>query len=369
MKVFISSLIGGFEALRDGAAAAITALGYQVVRAEDFGASPSSPQQACLAGVREADAVVLILGERYGQLQRSGLSATHEEYREARESRPVLVFIQQGGDPEPRQTEFIREVQGWEGGHYTAPFGDASDLQARVTRALHDYALANEAAPLDEIELLDRARSLLPDSRYQASGGLLSVAVASGPRRPVLRPAELESDQLVRFLQAEALTGEFAVLTPAAATETAMRGDAIELTQGQAQRLVRLNELGDILVVRPALPVEGWRSGIPSIIEEDVTDSLVRALRFTARLLDHIDGAQRLSHVAPLVALTGASYAPWRTRAEQERSPNQATMGMGNSGNVTVELAPPVRRRPALSHDVARLAEDFTVRLRREIKR
>ncbi|MFL6136690.1 MAG: DUF4062 domain-containing protein [Frankiaceae bacterium] len=367
MKVFLSSSMAGYEALRDAAASAIRALGYEVVRAEDFGASPSSPQQACLAAVRAADVVVLVLGERYGDVQSSWLSATHEEYREARDQRPVLAFIQRGGEPESRQVEFIREVQGWEQ-HYIASFEDPADLQALVTRGLHDHALANASAPLDEAELVSRAQSLLAGDRRQTSGGRLSLAVAGGPRRSVLRPAELESTQLRKVLLAEALTGEFAVLTPAAATDTTVRGDAIELVQPQAQRLVRLNELGDILVAGPALPVEGWRPGIPSIIEEDITETLVQALRFVARVLDHIDGVQRLSHVAPLAALTGANYVAWRTRAEHERSPNRAGINMGGTDNVRVELAPPVRRRPALVHDVTRLAEDFTVRLRRGIR-
>ena len=99
MRVFISSLITGFESLRDAAASASATLGHEPVRAEDFQASPDSPQQACLAGVRGSDVVVLILGERYGVVQQSGLSATHEEYRVARESRPVLVFIQQARNP------------------------------------------------------------------------------------------------------------------------------------------------------------------------------------------------------------------------------------------------------------------------------
>lgn len=60
---------------------------------------------------------------------------------------------------------------------------------------------------------------------------------------------------------------------------------------------------------------------------------------------------------------------PWRTREEQRRSPNAATMGMRRLDEVVVLLSPPVRRRAALLHDTQRLAEDFTARLRREAKR
>lgn len=43
MKVFISSLISGLEALRDAASSGVTTLGHRAVRAEDFGATPDSP--------------------------------------------------------------------------------------------------------------------------------------------------------------------------------------------------------------------------------------------------------------------------------------------------------------------------------------
>lgn len=77
MKVFISSLIAGFEPFRAAARIGVTTLRYEPVMAEDFGARPQSPQVACLTGLRSADAMVLILGERYGATQPgSGLSAT-----------------------------------------------------------------------------------------------------------------------------------------------------------------------------------------------------------------------------------------------------------------------------------------------------
>ena len=95
---------------RDAAAQAVRALGHEVIRAEDFGASPASPQEVCLHGAREADVVVLLVGARYGYPQASGLSATHEEYREARERCRVLVFVQQGVEHEPPQQKILREA-------------------------------------------------------------------------------------------------------------------------------------------------------------------------------------------------------------------------------------------------------------------
>jgi len=51
------------------------------------------PQPTRLDGVRQSSAVVLILGGNYGA-KPSGLSATHEEYREARAvGHQVFAFI------------------------------------------------------------------------------------------------------------------------------------------------------------------------------------------------------------------------------------------------------------------------------------
>lgn len=312
--------------------------------------------------------MILILGSHYGSVQASGLSATHEEYREARDARPVLVFIQQGVDPEPQQHEFIREVQSWEQGHYIVEFRDPEGLRDKIIRALHDYILANEAAPLDEAELASRAQTLVPNGRTTGSSDLI-VTIAGGPLRAILRPAELENEHLHRFLLAEALTGAYALLTPSLGTDVSVRGDAIQLIQKQGSGLVALDEAANLLVVQPALENNNWRSGITSLIEETITERIIRAIRFCARVLDHVDSAQRISHVAPVVTLRIAGYLPWRTRAEHERSPNTATTGFGSAEHVVVALSPPVRRRAALLHDTQRMAEDFTVRLRREVKR
>lgn len=83
-------------------------------------------------------------------------------------------------EPEPHQLSFINEVRGWEQGHLTADFGDPSDLRDKVTRELHDYELANEAAPLDESELASRAHALIPTGQSSLSTALV-LAVADGP--------------------------------------------------------------------------------------------------------------------------------------------------------------------------------------------
>ena len=366
VRIFVSSRMDGkFSALRDAVCDAIGLLGYEAVRAEDFGASPVSAQAACLSGVRSADAVVLVLGSQYGSLQASGLSATHEEYREAREiSRPVFTFIEQDAEPTPAQAEFIREVQDWEQGQYTESFQHETDLRAKVAQALHHYMLAQATTPTDAHELAKQVLTLIRD-RANASGPLLVVAVASGPLQQVIRPAALESEELRLYLQDEALSGYGAVFSRSFGTNASIRGDAIVLEQRDGGGAVTLSQTACIVVSQPVLRENEWSPGIPSIVEEEITERVSRALRFGARVLNHVDRSQRISEVAVAASLLGAGYLPWRTRKEQERNPNTATMGLGRVDRIEAILSPPTRKRAALSGDTKRISEDLTVLLRR----
>lgn len=111
MKICISSIITGMKEYRE----AVEALGYEAVMAERFSAKPQTPQVACLDGLRQS---LLLLGASYGTKQKSGLSATHEEYRDAQGERPVMAFVRSDVTPDLEQALFIKEVQRWEAGLY-----------------------------------------------------------------------------------------------------------------------------------------------------------------------------------------------------------------------------------------------------------
>lgn len=359
MKVFISSVITGLKPHREAVAAAARALGHTVIRAEDFGASPETPQRACLAGVRESDAVVLIAGSRYGEPQDSGLSPTHEEYREARDRSPVLVMVEQGIEREPRQQELLDELQNWSEGHYTASFSTPEDLRDAVTGALHSLELAQATGPVDATEILARARALVPDDRGAAEARLI-VSVAGGPAQTVLRPSELEAEELARDLQRDALFGENSVFTTASGTQARIEGHRLVIEQDRA--LLILDEQGSVLVAAPIERPDGEM--MPVIIEESLRAKLLRSLRFIESVLERTDPLHRLTHLVPLAGLLGGSYLGWQTRAEHARSPNQVAIPM-SAAEGPVHLQPPRRPRAALRVKTSEIAEDLLVLLRR----
>lgn len=364
MKVFVSSVISGFRDFRDAACGAIRSLGYEVLRAEDFGASASSPQQACLAGVREADLTVLLLGEKYGTKQASGLSATHEEYREARQHGRVLAFVQQGVEHEPDQAALTQEVQQWETGTLTVEFTTSDDLQIAVTRELHRFAVAAATLPIDDQALLAQAKQGLSRSTSSQVGPQLVLSIALGPHQEILRPSEMEGEALVRDLQQQALLGPQALFTVEEGTRTDLRSGWLVLSQETTS--LEINSTGQIVIrrlaTRPRDHIE-----LAALIEEDIESQLVLALQFAAALLERVDSLRRLSHVVVIAAVTGLSYEPWRTRAEHARSPTSGTLRTGGS-SVIAHLSPSTRPRGEMGQHSRELARDLMVLLRRQLR-
>ena len=367
VKVFISSVIAGMEDHRAAAREAAESLGYTVIAAEDFRASPSSPQQVCLGGVRDADVVMLLLGARYGTPQRSGLSPTHEEYREARGSKPVLVFVQTDATPEPGEGTFIDEVSSWEGGQYREPFDTPESLRKAVTGALHRWEVNQQAGPVNEEELRARAAALLPRrTTYSPGSPLLHVIVAGAPAQRVVRPGALDDSALQREMEREAVYGDRPVFDRSQGVQATVSGAT--LTIGQRNAEIALDEQGSVRVSRPARDAGGQIGvSIASLIEEDVCERIADAIHYAGWLLERIDPTHRLSRVAVMCRLDGVGYLPWRTRAEVAASPNRANMNL--SGRESANSPPVVLPRASLLMDGARQAEDITVYLRREARR
>lgn len=370
MRIFISSLISGFEPQRAAARRAITTLRHEPVMAEDFGAQPHSPQIACLQGLRGSDMVVLILGEGYGFVPPgSSLSATYQEYREARETKPVLAFVQQGISPGPEQAAFIAEVQAWEGGLFRGSFVGLDDLQDGVTRALHDVTLANATAPVDEQEMTARATALLePENRNQVMPAMLDLVVVGGPRQRILRPAELEAPGLAEQLEQSALYGDSRLFDRTLGTASGLDGSDLILRQERGAA-VRVTEQGSVSLRLPLdEPRTSRRSFDPMsgmvIIEEAVQERLGTALEYAAGVIDRIDRTQRLSHLVMAARLSGVEHRGWRTRAQHVSNSNSVQMGHGGMRErlpIIVAI-----RRAALGLDRTALIEDILVPLRRQ---
>jgi hypothetical protein len=363
MRVFISSLITGMETIRAAAREAVTTLRHEPIMAEEFGPQPHSSQVACLSGLRQSDLVVLILGEHYGTVQPSGLSATHEEYREAKGRKPVVAFVQEQVSLDPQERDFAREVQGWEEGLFRGGFSEAADLKIALTRALHDYELATAVGPVDQNELIQRAVAQLPteNSRYSSGRPTINVSVAGGPRQSMLRPIEIENPALADALHQEALFGPNRLFDSSLGVHREIEAEALILEQERGQSRISLNEQGSVLLT---LPVSETGRMLPELIYEFVQAQLSGALAYASWVLDRIDPTQRLTHVAVAANILNAEHMGWRTQRESEANPNQMSISMmSNAARAPVHVT---RARAALRLDTAHMVEDLIVPLRRQ---
>lgn len=366
MKIFISSLISGMTEIRRAAREAVEILGHEAVMAEDFVAGPTSPQVACLSGLRGSAIVLLILGHEYGAKQVSGLSATHEEYRDAKGQRPIIAFRQAGSTSDADQLEFIGEVESWEAGLFRGAFASPEDLRGKITRALHEWEVSRASSPLDANELLAEAIGQLPEETrgFSQSGLSLWLSIASGPRQAILRPSELEAPQLRADLMKEAMFGAYPIFDPKNGSDTDIAENSVTLFQGKQGAAARISSYGDLLV---KVPISNSRDGFV-VIEEQANNALQSALGYSTLVLDRLDQTQRISTVALAVALRGSDMIVWRSQAEHDKSPNSYTMGMGQADRKPVHLSPAHKARSALTYDLHAISEDFITLIRRQAK-
>jgi hypothetical protein len=315
--------------------------------------------------------VILILGERYGAVPAgSKVSPTHEEFLEARGTKEILLFVQDGITPEQQQAALLSDAQGWNGGLFRTGFSTPDEFRNKVTTAIHRYELAHMSAPLDVPDLLAAAEAMLTARNRDAGHSVpkLRVALTAGPRQQILRPAELESAVLCEALHKTALFGPPRIFEPALGVESRMDGDVLFVEQKTSAGL-SLDEKGSLTLRLPLERPSDQRSNFNritfGIIEESVLGQLVNAIAFADWVLDYIDPTQRLTHVAVAAKIEASDYMGWRTQAEQDASPNAGTMRMASAPERPVRLDRP---RGALKFDAKRLSEDLMVPLRRQWK-
>lgn len=366
MKVFVSSVMSGFEAYREAAFAAIESLDHQVLRAEDFPSSTSSSRIACMQGVREADLVVLILGERYGWSgTRSGLSPTHEEFREAKDRGKALPFIQTDVTREPQQDAFVAEVEDYDSGqHRGRTFDTPEQLRTEITRAISRYQLIAAATPVEASALLSKAERLVPrqDRRYVHSNGpLLHLAVVGGPNQTILRPSEIEDARTADGIVA-GLTGGDGIFSYRLRTTTELVDGALVVQQENGAAF-RIDEEGSLVL---STPIEETTGHMKPLIEENVRSALLKSLTLADRFLERFDETQRLTRVVPVAHVGSDSAFGWRTSSEQAASPGSITIPMRQTEPGPVHLNPPDRTRMALRSDRTRMADDMLTLLRRQ---
>jgi len=246
-------------------------------------------------------------------------------------------------------------------GSFTAP----DELQGLVVKGLHEWELSQVGGPANPLEMVERARRLIPGDR-QAGMGQLAIAIAPGPRQNLIAATRFDSESFVEELH-EALVREAKPLFSRFERTEISRSDGVLYLQQEAAAL-HLDETGAIcLIERAAYREAGERLGIEGIVEEDLQARIERSIDVEGGLLGQLDPTHRCTSVAVCAGLIGAGWMPWRSLAEHRANPGSATLGRGND-RIVVEPSSATHKRAALLHRRAEIAQELTVRLRREMK-
>lgn len=96
-NVFVSSTISDLQYLRDTVREIVEDLSYSVTMSEfgDIGyLTDDTVDNSCLRAIDNCQLAVLIIGKRYGNIGKNGLSITHNEFRKIKELNiPVIILI------------------------------------------------------------------------------------------------------------------------------------------------------------------------------------------------------------------------------------------------------------------------------------
>lgn len=231
-RVFISSIMSGFGDVRQAAIRAIEKAGCNPIYAEQFRSAKTSPRTACLDAVASCDGIVLILGARYGDLTESGLSATEEEYREAvKNSLNIYVFLEKG-EYEPKQAEFISQIEDYVSGHWRKTFSSTEELANLVNESLTEN-LPMISAENEEIQASQKIDQLLAERPVQTQGIVwLRLVLVSLRDEVVIDPIQFAESDFQRNLQKIAHESNPPLLQYSQASEIHSQADRIQLDQG-----------------------------------------------------------------------------------------------------------------------------------------
>jgi hypothetical protein len=284
----------------------------------------------------------------------------------ASNTNPAYIHLDPN-DPEPAFAAALEQLKAW---GFDVHVPDLADDQAvhAGRRPGTPNPVAPATPPAESLTAgLERALSHVPRSQEAGSEAALMLIAVPATREALLRPSELEDPALASWLEREALYGEPPVLDRGEGTNTGVSGARLLARQSRAS--VAINEEGVVVLLRALARSADRNIMLRGIIEEEVLADLEADLAFVDRVLAHIDPEGRTSHVIPVVALVGAGYTAWRTRAEQAASPNSMTMNMSAGDQVVAHLLPPAQPRSAMSNQRSNLARDLMVLLRRAARK
>jgi predicted HTH transcriptional regulator len=146
-KIFVSGVQKELKAERSASKEVISEMSllqeyFSVFLFEDLPAKSKPAEKIYLEEVGRSNIYLGILGNEYGATDKTGLSATEREFREARKrQKEILIFIKGSDDKqrEPQVQALLKEIKNAVSGCCYKRFNSLAELKQLVTESLIDY--------------------------------------------------------------------------------------------------------------------------------------------------------------------------------------------------------------------------------------
>ncbi|MDB4915257.1 MAG: hypothetical protein JWM95_2901 [Gemmatimonadetes bacterium] len=338
-RVFVSSVIEGFESFREAARQGILAAdGDPILVNEDFPSLAASSRNACLDAIDSADYFVLLIGSRGGWTAPSGKLVVEEEYERAvARKQPILVFLQDV-PRDDHAARLVRRVSDYVEGAFRRTFTNELELQRELERALHPLLTNPESR-------LTMPKSSEDDfAKPYAVQGMTMLRFVLMPERQeeVVDPVRISSEQFGRRVYEIAHSADVGILSfERPKTRTLERDDLVILQTDNDGRngarqyaRIQISESGrlviDANISGRAQQGDSFFSAMV-IDTRDIEAVLEQCHQFSAALYDEIDPFKRHQRFGYDVCLSGLDHR----RLERNPQP-RSSFGMNMQGTQVI---------------------------------
>ncbi len=318
-RVFVSSVVSGFETEREAAREGIVAAGGEPVLVnEDFPARAASSRNVCLDAVDSCDIYIVIVGARGGWTTPSGKLVVEEEYERARQRRlPILVFVQRGSR-DPDAERLLHTLSDYVTALFRREFSTPDELWTEVERSVSELVQQAEKPRVN-------ARVVQEWLARPRAGDRLRLRFVILPEREeeVVDLVRLGNSDLRDFAYEIAHRRDVGLLSHEAPKQSHVTQTALQITQAvedwrsrDGRVEVHLDASGMIAVeaaVTSAQEGDDRREFAASlvILQGDVERVLRRCFAFADAWYGELDPHRRHQRFHFGVALTGLGYRRW----------------------------------------------------------
>lgn len=313
-RVFVSSVMTGFEAFRNAARDGVTSAGGAPILIEDFPSLDMSSRTACLDLVRSCDIYLLIVGDRLGSSP-LGKPVIEEEMEEARKRKlPRLLFLHEiARDPEAET--FANQLSDYFLGRFRVTFSTPDELKEAVASALA-FLLEQGTMQLETNDPND-VNELL-ETASDAQGAFLRLCVIPERKLELFDVLELEDPAFRRTIFQLGHRNDVLLFDydQGQKTATADRGYLVVRQErgrsdsANVEIVVRLGETGTVTIDQ-SIDRRHKNRNQPGmgfdiqIAEADIAEAVGSSISFVNVLYDQYDPGHRFATFFYGVALSG----------------------------------------------------------------